>query len=272
MESDLLRSGGRDGGSLSPRTVLQSHRVLSSALKHALKMGLLSRDIMALVEPPRISRHEVRALSWEECLLFLRSVDDPLFHTLFLLAVQTGLRRSEVVGLQWRDVDLDGAMLSVRRALVKLPSGGVDLTVPKSGVGRVVDLPGSSVRALRAYLEFRPGNGEFVFCHSDGRFLDPNLLSRVFRRFAAKVGLVRVRFHDLRHTHASLLLSEGVHLKVVSERLGHSSIAITGDIYSHVLPTVQRGAADRFDAAWSDWEIPEIPWKIPSDDVPPCPS
>ena len=250
MEGDLLRSGRRDGGELSPRTVLQTHIILSNALKHALRMGLVSRNVAAAVEPPRITRYEARTLSWDEARSLFSGVLNPLHRSIFLLAFQTGLRRSEILGLQWRDVDLSGGFLSVRRGLVKLPSGGVVVTEPKSGRGRVVVLLEDSVRILRSHLESFPGNGNFVFCHSGGEPLNPVLVTAAFSRTVRKAGFDGLRFHDLRHTHASLMLSEGVHLKVVSERLGHSSIAITGDIYSHVQPSVQREAVERFGAAW----------------------
>ena len=250
MEADLLRSGGRDGRGLSPRTVLHVHRVLYTPLKHALRLELVSRNVAAAVQPPRASRYQARTLTWNEARSFFAGVPDPLFRSIFLLAFQTGLRRSEILGLQWRDVDLSGGFLSVRRGLVKVSSDGAVLNDPKSGRGRVVDLGSDAVRGLRSHLESFPGNGNFVFCHSGGEPLQPVTVSKAFQRAASDAGLEGLRFHDLRHTHASLMLAEGVHLKVVSERLGHSSIAITADTYSHVQPTVQRGAADRFAAAW----------------------
>ena len=254
MESDLLRRGRGGGLPLSPRTVLQTHRVLSSALTHALRMGLVSRNVVSAVEPPRFSRYEVRTLGWDESMSLIGSVVHPQLRSLFLLAIQTGLRRSELLGLQWGDVDLHGRSLSVRRALVKLPSGVLDLKEPKSGRGRMVSLVEDSVLALRSLQPSPAGNGSFVFCHSGGGPIDPTWVSRSFRRFADRAGLEGLRFHDLRHTHASLLLTEGVHPKVVSERLGHSSISITVDTYSHIHPTVQREAVERFGAAWSDAE------------------
>ena len=247
MEADLLRSGGRDGRGLSPRTVLHIHRVLYTALKHALRLELVSRNVAAAVQPPR---YQARTLTWDEARSFFAGVPDPLFRSIFLLAFQTGLRRSEILGLQWRDVDLSGGFLSGRRGLVKVSSDGAVLNDPKSGRGRVVDLGSDAIRGLRSHLETFPGNGNFVFCHSGGEPLQPVTVSKAFQRAASDAGLEGLRFHDLRHTHASLMLAEGVHLKVVSERLGHSSIAITADTYSHVQPTVQRGAADRFAAAW----------------------
>ena len=253
MEADLLRSGGRDGRGLSPRTVIHVHRVLYTALNHALRLELVSRNVAAAVQPPRAPRYQARTLTWDEARIFFAGVPNPLFRSIFLLAFQTGLRRAEILGLQWRDVDLSGGFLSVRRGLVKVSSiDGAVLNDPKSGRGRVVDLGSDAIRGLRSHLESFPGNGNFVFCHSGGEPLQPVSVSKAFQRAARDAGLEGLRFHDLRHTHASLMLAEGVHLKIVSERLGHSSIAITADTYSHVQPTVQRGAADRFASAWED--------------------
>ena len=251
MESGLLRSGGRDGLGLSPQTVLHVHRILSSALKHALQLGLVPRNVATAVSPPRVRRYEARTMTWDEAGRLLQTVTNPLFHTVFLLALHTGLRRSELLGLQWRDLDLDGKFLSVRRGLVQLSSGTLEVTEPKSGRGRVVTLTEESVRSLKAHRGRQPGDGHFVFCYSGGAPLNPVGVSRSFHRAARKAGLDGLRFHDLRHTHATLLLAEGVHPKVVSERLGHSSIAITVDTYSHVFPTVQIDAAERFGSAWS---------------------
>jgi integrase len=250
MESSLCRRGGVGGRPLSARTVLQVHRVLSVALTDAVRLGLLFRNVTSAVKPPRAERFEARALGWDQVPMLLSRVPDDQFRTVFLLALQTGLRRSELAGLQWSDVDLDSGALSVRHSLVKLPSGSLDLGPPKSGRARVVDLPGDSVDALRDFLDARDVESAFVFCYRDGRPLDPNLLSRVFRRTADLAGFPGLRLHDLRHTHATLLLSQSVHPKVVQERLGHSTIAITMDLYSHVMPTVQRDAVDRFGAAW----------------------
>ena len=253
MESELLRNGGTQGRGLSPTTVLQVHRILSNALGSAVRLGIVVRNVAGAVEPPRITQYEAPTLAWDEVNSLLEQVTDPFYQTLFLLVIQTGLRRSETVGLQWRDVDLAAATLSVRRAWIKLPSGEMELTSPKSRQARVVDLPAESVEALKAHRVRQAdvaGKGNFIFCHPDGSPLNPNLVTRVFKRTATKAGLENFRFHDLRHTHASLMLALGVHLKVVSERLGHSGIGITGNHYSHVLPTVQKGAVEQFGAAW----------------------
>ena len=135
-----------------------------------------------------------------------------------------------------------GGTLSVRRALIKLASGATELKVPKNNHGRVVDLPPESVEALRIHRDRRPetsGNGNFVFCHSDGSALNPDPVTQAFDRMAKRCGLPGLRLHDLRHTHASLMLSQGIYPTIVSERLEHSSIGITIDLYSHALLTVQ---------------------------------
>ena len=255
MEAQLLRDGGSKGRPLSPRTVLQVHRVLSKALNDAVKLDILLRNVVDAVEPPRTTKYEAQFLDWDEVHALLDQITDPLRLTLALLATQTGLRRSELLGLHWRDINLSGRSLSVRRALIKLASGNTELKVPKNGRGRVVDLPAESVDALKAHRLRNPatsGNGNFVFCHSDGSRLDPDLVSKWFRRVAKIAGLEGSRLHDLRHTHASLMLSQGIHLKVVSERLGHSSIGITDDLYSHVLPSVQVESVRRFESGWNN--------------------
>ena len=252
-ESALLRNGRKNGGPLSPRTLLQFHRILSKALKDAVKLGLISRNVAEMVKPPRTAQHEVRTLTWDQIPTFLDEVGDSQYKTLFLLDIQSGLRRSELLGLQWRDVDLEAGTLSVQRAWVQLPSGTRVTTVPKSGKGRAVDLPAQSVDGLRAHRESRgklAGNGNLVFCHSDGSPLTPNQVTKKCKQVTTAAGVGDLRLHDLRHTHASLMLKEGVNLKITSERLGNSSLAITANLYSHVLPAVQKEAAQRFGDAW----------------------
>ena len=186
-------------------------------------------------------------MSWDQIHSYLDHIEDPIYQTLVLLDLQTGLRRSEILGLQWRDVDFSAGTLSVHRALVKLPSERVELTVLKNGRGRVVNLPEESLDALavlRQRKEVSVENGDFLFCHSDGSPMDPDHLTKWFKRLTQNAGSHGLRLHDLRHTHASLMLSKGIHLKIVSERLGHSSIAITANLYSHVLPSVQQEAAE----------------------------
>ena len=263
METWLLIKGGKHGQGLSNNTVRQVHKILSKALKDGRKLKKFSRKVLdevEVVDPPKETQYEAGTLAWEDLSNFLDTVKDLQYRTCFLLAVQTGLRRSELSGLQWQDVDFQDGSLSVRRARVKLPSGAVSTSTPKSGRGRSIILPPQSIEALTNHRDRQgnpSGNSNFVFCNSDGRPLDPNQITKTFKAVATTAGFANLRLHDLRHTHASLLLKEDVNLKVTSERLGHSSVAITANLYSHVLPTVQRGAAHRFGDAWSAMEDQE---------------
>ena len=134
MEASLLREGGRYGRGLSSTTVIQVHRIVSCALKDAVRTGILAKNVAEAVRPPRMKRYEGRALTWVEVRRLLDSVGDLGLWTMVFLALQTGLRRSEVLGLQWGDIDLSDGVLRVRRGLVKLESGKAELSVPKSGV------------------------------------------------------------------------------------------------------------------------------------------
>ena len=256
METELLEGGGLEGKALSAQTVLQAHRVLTKALNDGVSSDILKRNVAQSVKPPRPSKFEHQTLDWDEVQAFVDGIPDDLHRTLVLVGLQTGLRRSELLGLQWRDLNFSAGILSVRRALIKLPSGGLELNEPKNGQGRVVDLPHESVGELEVHRKRggreQTGNGNFVFCQSDGSPLDPDLVTQAFRRMAKGAGLEELRLHDLRHTHASLMLSKGIHLKIVSERLGHSNIGITGDLYSHVLPSVQEEAVSQFGAEWRE--------------------
>ena len=220
----------------------------------AVNLGIVNRHVVASVDRPGTTKYGAEILNWNQAQAFVEQIVDPLQQTLFLLAIKTGLRRCELMGLQWRDVERSEKTLSVRRALVKLPSGGTELKVPKNGLGRVVDLPQESTETLRVHRDGNgrdSGNGNCFFCHFDCSAIDPHLVSKWFRQTANHAGLPGVKLHDLRHTHASMMLSKGIHIKIVSERLGHSSTGITGDLYSHVLPSVQRDAVRLFESEWT---------------------
>jgi integrase len=182
------------------------------------------------------------------------------YHTLFFTAIYTGLRRSELLGLRWCDLDLDLATLSVVQTLHRLRTGECIISPPKSRSGRrPVSLPPSLAvllrdhqsvyEATRAMLGIMPSSTDLVFSHPDGSPLRPDTVSRAFKQMATAAGISGVRFHDLRHTHATLMLRQGIHPKIVSERLGHSSVSVTLDTYSHVLPGLQEAAVRRFEEA-----------------------
>lgn len=254
----LLREGRVDRpGPLSVRSVRYVHAVLHRALRDAMRWQLLTRNVTEAADPPKqntVMRPLMRTWSAETLREFLTACEGDRKHPAWLLLASTGMRRGEVLGLSWDDVDLETAQLAVRRTLVAVDME-VAFSQPKTQRSRrVVALDATTVAALRAWrrrqledkLALGPAYNDqgFVFTRADGRPFDPNDFSREFDRRIKRLGLPRIRLHDLRHTWATLALQAGIHPKVVSERLGHSTIAITLDIYSHVTPTLQREAAD----------------------------
>ena len=254
-----LEKGRLDGsGGLSPRSVIHQHRIIHEALQDAVKWGLLPRNVAQAVDPPKAPRHEMRTLQVDGVRTLLAALDGHWAYEPIFLAVHTGMRRSELLGLRWGDVDLAMATVSVQRALHYLRDGSLVFTQPKSQKGvRQVALTPSAVVTLRDYrvqkeqeavlLGTSITSERLVFCHPDGSPLLPNSLTHAYLRAARSAGLHGVRLHDLRHTHASLMLRQGVHPKIVSERLGHSTVGITLDLYSHVAPGLQEAAAQRFE-------------------------
>jgi integrase len=247
---------------LSNQTIRHARSTLRRALTDAQRHGLVNRNMAALAKPPKLERREMRALSAAEAgRLVTATADEPL-GPVFATAVGTGLRLGELLGLAWSDVDLEARKLTVRRSLARARGGGWGLGEPKTkGSRRTVMLPAIAADALRrqkarqAADRLAAGTAwqdrlGLVFTDALGRPLDPPTVSRMFRLTSDRLGL-GVRLHDLRHTAASLMLAAGVPLKVVSEALGHSSIAITADVYSHVTPDLRREAADAMDRALS---------------------
>ena len=243
---------------LSPRTVLHCHRVLREALQHGVKWGLLARNAADAAEAPRALKFEVKVLRPEEVRRLQESADRTPLGALVRLAVSTGLRQGELLGLRWQDVALDAGVLSVRQTCHWLPRVGFEFREPKSHrSARAVALPKSAVATLRRHrtvqIEARLAAGpaydaaDLVFANPVGRPIHPSTLRRLWLSIVESAGTGHVRFHDLRHAHATLLLQQGVHAKVVSERLGHSTVGITLDTYSHVTPNLQAEAAAKFD-------------------------
>ena len=250
---------------LSPRTAQYIHAVLHRALRQAVRWNMIARNPADLVDAPRPRRKEITPLTPEQVRALLESAQGDRYEALYVLAVTTGLRLGELLGLKWTDVDWESGEIRVRRTLLRTANGLLQQPT-KSGKGRVVKLPTLAVDALRRHRtrqsEERSVAGQawddqgLIFPNQIGRPTDrQNLVRRSFKRLLAKAGLPDIRFHDLRHTSATLLLAQGVHPKVVQERLGHSNISVTLDIYSHVLPDLQKEAADQLDrvlAGYSD--------------------
>jgi integrase len=244
---------------LSPTTVRHLHEILNKAFGQAARWGLISRNPAALVQPPHRAHHEMRTLDPGQVRALLDAVADDRLEALYVLAVTTGMRQGELLALRWRDVDLATGRLRVTGTLFWPRGGTPAISEPKTARSRrQLQLSGAAVSALRrhaarnaterlAHAEWDDPIG-LVFTNEFGRPVDASNLRRSFTNLLLKAGLPRIRFHDLRHTAATLLLSGGVHPKIASEMLGHASVAFTLDVYSHVTETMQREAARTMDA------------------------
>ncbi|HEV2357498.1 MAG TPA: site-specific integrase [bacterium] len=225
---------------------------LHHALDQAVRWGMIPRNVCDAVTRPGAPRPIMQVLTPTQVSALLEAAREDRLHALYVMAITTGLRQGELLGLQWDDVDLTGALLHVRHSLHEV-NGRLSLGEPKTArAKRPVDLPRIAVAALREHRERMLAEGHphgWVFCDTEGGPVRrPNLLRRSFQPLLKKAGLPQIRFHDLRHTAATLLLLQGVHPKVVQERLGHSQISVTLDTYSHVLPSMGREAAAKLDA------------------------
>ena len=231
---------------LSARTVKATHAPLRSALENAVKWRLISHNPAKLVDLPKQSQSERPVFSAEEAKVFLEQAQGDRFSTLWVVLLTTGIRPGEALGLKW--ADLEGNRLRIRRSLTRTANGGWELTEPKTPQSRrSVTLPTSAVTSLAGHrscqvrdkLRLGPGyqDHDLIFCTSHGTPLDmPGITRRHFYPLLEKAGLPKIRVYDLRHTCATLLLAANAHPKIVSERLGHSSVTLTMDTYSHVLP------------------------------------
>ncbi len=254
-----LDSGRRDGkGGLSMLTVHKHHRVLYEALKYGVKHGILVRNVAEAVDPPRGRSKKLAVVGPNDVQLILDASKETLYQALFFTIAYTGLRRGEALGLRWCDINLERSVLSVVQTLQQLRSGEYIFREPKSKHSRrQTALSPSLAIALWEYRlkqeHARKTLGkplvpmDLVFSHPDGKPFRPNSVTRAFQTIAQSIGLKGIRLHDLRHAHATILLQQGVHPKIVQERLGHSSISTTLDIYSHLLPGMDEAAARRFE-------------------------
>jgi integrase len=228
--------------------------VLRRALKDAVRSNLVTRNVAELVDPPRVPRKQIKTWSAREVRTFLDHVKDDRLYAAYVLAATTGMRRAEVLGLRWQDVDLEIGRVSVSQTLVVVNGYEVQFSEPKTARGRrMVALDEQTLAAIREQRERQMferalwaeayEDEDLVFAREDGTPIHPDSFSDAFWRNVAAAKLPRIRFHDLRHTHATLALAAGVHPKVVSERLGHASVAFTLDTYSHAIPAMQETAA-----------------------------
>jgi integrase len=256
--ASLAENGRTDGnGGLRPASIRRVHASLHRALKDAVRWGKLTRNPADAADPPRVRASAAKQMAtWtaEELRSFLDSVEGDPLYALWLTLASTGMRRGEALGLKRSDLDLEHGRASIRRTLIAI---GYELHVstPKTAKGnRQIALDPRTVEALKAHRkaqaqdqlamgEHYQDNG-LVFARPDGTPIHPDRLSKMFNRHVAASGLRRIRLHDLRHTHATIALRAGIHPKVVSERLGHGSVGITLDTYSHAIPAMQHEAAE----------------------------
>jgi len=264
--ADKAENGRLDGtGGLGPASVRRLQVTLRKALEAAVRKGMLARNPADLADSPRMPPRDVTVDVWtaDELSRFIEATRTDRLAAVWRLAAMSGLRRSELVGLQWPDIDLDGGWLSIRRSVVIVDGGPPHVKAPKTAKSRrTVELDNRTVSALRGWRRAQLGerlragdawtSGEWVVADELGAYLRPDWLGKRFVALSRAAGLRTITIRQLRHSHATALLSAGESPKVVQERLGHSSISVTLDVYSAVLPNMQRDAverlADTFDA------------------------
>lgn len=261
LYGDLADRGGRYGKGLAPATVRHTHTILSDVLELAVSDGFAARNVAKARDvAPEARSPEMKTWTPDELRAFLDEADDDRLAAAWRLAATTGMRRGEVLGLRWSDVDLDDQTVSVERALV-LVDNEPRYEPPKTERGeRVVSIDPTTAAALRAHRKRQkeeqvaafgawPGGDDehagLVFTREDGQPLNPNTFSRTFARLAKRAGLPPIRLHDLRHTAVTILLAAGEQVDVVSRRVGHASTSITWDTYGHAQDGQDRKAADR---------------------------
>ncbi len=248
--ADMLEDG------LMPSTIRLIHGVLHNALEDAVKWNLVPRNVAGLVSPPRLERREMHVLTPEQAHKLLETAKGSRIEVLLLLAITTGARRGEMLALRWDDLDLEKGIMNIRRTVCWVRGYGYVENEPKTKSGRrrvmLTDVVVSALREHKARQEqdkIEAGkdwkNFNVVFHNIYGSFLNPNAVHIWYHALLKKAGLPDMRFHDLRHSAATILLMKGVHPKVVQELLGHSTIAMTMDVYSHLLPTMHQDAANK---------------------------
>lgn len=261
VRRDSTNTGTRGGSvkpTLSPSSIAQLHAVLHGALEQAVRWNLIPRNPAAAVKGPKVTKPDITPLTAEQVRTLLTAVQGDPLEALYVLAVTTGMRSGELLGLQWQDVDLEAGRVQVRRTLYWMQ--GWQLGTPKTAASiRSIALTESAVAALRSHrrrqaeellgISIRIGPESQVFTDRWGNPINGfHLTERLFKPLLRRADLPMIRFHDLRHSAATLMLANGVNPKVVAEMLGHSSVTTTLNTYAHVLPTMQEDAARRLDS------------------------
>jgi len=248
---------------LSPATVRRIHAILHRALDTAVQWNLIGRNVSNMVSLPRIGGSKIQPLTEEQAKLLLQAVRGQTLEAVITVALVTGMRMGELLALRWSDVDLGTGSIQVQHTINRYGKGGLIESEPKTAAGkRRVMLPpfASDIlkehRARQTTVKAKVGaawkDNNLVFCNGVGGFIESNNLRVMFRQLLEKAGLPRIRFHDLRHSAATLLVSMGVNPKVIQELLGHSHVSITLQVYSHMLPSMQKEAIDKLEGFFSE--------------------
>ncbi len=264
MLNRLLEDGGIHSEPLSTQTVHYVHSVLRRALNQALKWGSVTRNVAVLVDPPRVEKHTISFLTPEQGQRLLTAAAGHRLEALYTVALLLGLREGEVLGLRWSDIDFTAHTLRVGQTVQRV-SGRLLLAPPKTESSkRLLPLPMKVERALARHAERQEeeraawGDGwnaaGLVFPSEAGTPIEPRNLVRHFKTLLQRADLPNIRFHDLRHGCATVLISQGVHPRIVMEIMGHSQISVTMNTYGHVLPETQREAARLLDQLYTEPE------------------
>ncbi|GCE04222.1 tyrosine-type recombinase/integrase [Dictyobacter aurantiacus] len=243
---------------LSPKTVNNVHGVLHKALDNAVKWNMLPRNICDAVTPPRIPRKELNYLTSDQARILLKEVKEHRLEALLTLAITTGMRRGELLALRWQDINFTDRSLQVRRAVSYLKNYGYVESEPKTARSRrTIMLPEFVISILQQHREHQQEQEALagkvwvskglVFTNAWGDYYSPSTMLKVFKRFLESIDMPHMRFHDLRHSAATILLAMKVHPKIVQEILGHSQITTTMDIYSHAMPSLQDDATEQWE-------------------------
>jgi len=250
----------------SPRTTQMIHAVIHRALNHALSLGLVIRNVSDVVTRPKVPHKEMKTLDDYQVRQLIQAAGGSRFQVLFWIAVTTGLRQGELLGLKWSDMDWQTGRVQIQRQVQRIKGEGLVFSEPKSASGRrVITLGKATVEKLLEHKEKQYQEkilaGEkwqdydLIFPSPIGTPLDYANVRKAYKKCLAQAGLPDIRFHDLRHTAATLMLQQGINPKVVQERLGHADISLTLNTYSHVLPSMQEEAAEKMDELLTLFEV-----------------
>jgi integrase len=252
----------------SSHYIQDMHALIRLLLRVAYKWKILKEDIASMLEPPKLKKKEMNVWTIEQVNTFLKFTKHSRYHPIFFLAAYTGMRKGEILGLSWDDINFDERTISVNKTLYRVKSENY-LQEPKtpSSIRRIY-MDDDIIRVLKKQkvkqnLERLKFGGAYkehnmVFAQETGEMVNPNAVNGLYGRFIKQAGLPHIRFHDLRHTHATILLQMGINPKVVAERLGHASVRTTLDVYSHVTSTMKKDLSKQFTSAMKSGHIPQV--------------